>query len=206
MRAVQGTPVHPPVFQNLPHSAELSPVKLQWLALCVFVCNCVLHFIAGEVIIFRWLFYFVEHYKCQWTWCFLFSWELGHFFNCVNTNINSFGTFHLHIHHCDPCNQKNITFLFYCVWILLALLLRQRKVCDLTLWIIYLTSTHPKLSKNVYVYCIIPSSLFTTIFFKRPKTVRLQEPTVSFYGVLNELRGDNWKNGTIWNLRTKLST
>ena len=32
-----------------------------------------------------------------------------------------------------------------------ALLLRQRKVYDMTLWIIYLTSTHPKLSKNVYV-------------------------------------------------------
>ena len=27
------------------------------------------------------------------------------------------------------------------------------------------TSTHPKLSKNLYVYCIIPSSLFSTIFF-----------------------------------------
>ena len=51
-----------------------------------------------------------------------------------------------------------------CVWIVLALLLRQRKVCDMTLWITYLTSTHPKLSKNVHVYCIIPSSLFTKNF------------------------------------------
>ena len=34
----------------------------------------------------------------------------------------------------------------------------------MTLWVIGLTSTHPKLSKNVYVYCIIPSSLFTTFF------------------------------------------
>ena len=50
------------------------------------------------------------------------------------------------------------------VWIVPALLLRQRKVCNMTLWIICLTSTHPKLSKNVYVNCIIPSSLFTTIF------------------------------------------
>ena len=41
----------------------------------------------------------------------------------------------------------------------------DRKVYDMMLWIIYLTSTHPKLSRNVYVYCIIPSSLFTTIFF-----------------------------------------
>ena len=57
----------------------------------------------------------------------------------------------------------------------------------MTLWIIYLTSTHPKLSKNIYVYCIIPSSLFTTIYFKRAKTVCLQELNVSFCGVLNEL-------------------
>ena len=57
----------------------------------------------------------------------------------------------------------------------------------MTLWIIYLKSTHPKLSKNVYVYCIIPSSLFTTISFKRAKTVRLQEPSAPFCGVLNEL-------------------
>ena len=33
----------------------------------------------------------------------------------------------------------------------------------MTLGIMYLTSTRPKLSKNVYL--IIPSSLFTTIFF-----------------------------------------
>ena len=58
----------------------------------------------------------------------------------------------------------------------------------MTLWIIYLTSTHPKLSKNVYVYDVIPSSLFTTFFFKQAKTVHLQEPRVSFCGVLNELK------------------
>ena len=57
----------------------------------------------------------------------------------------------------------------------------------MTLWIIYLTSTHPKLSKNVYVYCIIPSSLFTTVLFKRAKTVCGQEPRASFCGILNEL-------------------
>ena len=45
-------------------------------------------------------------------------------------------------------------FFFYCVWTVPALLLRQRKVYDMTLWIIYLTSTHPKLSKNVcLLYC-----------------------------------------------------
>ena len=49
------------------------------------------------------------------------------------------------------------------------------------------TSTHPKLSKNVYVYCIIPSSLFTMICFKRAKTVCLQDPRASFCGILNEL-------------------
>ena len=40
----------------------------------------------------------------------------------------------------------------------------------MTLWIIYLTSTHPNLSKNVFVYCIIPSSLFTRIYFKVKNT------------------------------------
>ena len=39
----------------------------------------------------------------------------------------------------------------------------------MTLWNIYLTSINPKLSKNVCVYLIIPSSLFTTIFFERAK-------------------------------------
>ena len=57
----------------------------------------------------------------------------------------------------------------------------------MTLWIIYLTSTHPKLSKTVHVSCIIPSSLFTTIYFKQVKTVHLQELSASFCGVLNEL-------------------
>ena len=61
-------------------------------------------------------------------------------------------------------------FFCYCVWTVRALLLLQRKVYNMTLWIIYLISTHPKLSKNVYVCCIIPSSLFTTICFKRAKT------------------------------------
>ena len=61
-------------------------------------------------------------------------------------------------------------------------------ITDMTLWIICLTSTNPTLSKNVYVYCIMPSSLFTTIFFKQAKTVHLQEPRASFCGVLNELK------------------
>ena len=65
----------------------------------------------------------------------------------------------------------------------------DRKVYDMimTLWIIYLTSTHPKFSKNVYVYCIMPNSLFTTISFKPSKTVHLLEPSAPFCGVLNEL-------------------
>ena len=41
---------------------------------------------------------------------------------------------------------------FYGVWTVPALLLRQRKVYDMTLWIIYLTSTHPKLCKIVKNY------------------------------------------------------
>ena len=66
-------------------------------------------------------------------------------------------------------SRIKLLFFFNCVWIVPAVLLRQRKVCDMTLWIIYLTSTHPKLSKNVYVYCIIPGGLFTTICFKQAK-------------------------------------
>ena len=46
---------------------------------------------------------------------------------------------------------------------------------------------NPKLSKNVCIYLIIPSSLFTTIYFKQAKTVRWQEPRASFWGILNEL-------------------
>ena len=82
---------------------------------------------------------------------------------------------------------RRINLFFYCVWTVPALLLWQRKVYDMRLWIIYLTSTHPKLSKNVYVYCIIPSILFTTILFNWAETVQLQELSVSFCGVLNEL-------------------
>ena len=86
-------------------------------------------------------------------------------------------------------SRINFFFFFNCVWTVPSLLLGQRKVYDMRLWIINLISTHSKLSKNVYVYCIIPSSssLFTTIFFKWAKTVHLQEPSVPFCGVLNEL-------------------
>ena len=56
-------------------------------------------------------------------------------------------------------------FFIFCIWTIPTLLLGQRKVYDIMLWFINLTSIHSKLSKNVYVYCIIPSSLFTTIFF-----------------------------------------
>ena len=46
----------------------------------------------------------------------------------------------------------------------------------------------------MYIYCTIPSSLFTMIFFKQAKTVCLQEPSVPFCGVLNELRQFFQKN------------
>ena len=69
---------------------------------------------------------------------------------------------------------------FYCVCTVPALLLGQRKVYDMTLWIINLTSTHSKLSKNVSVYCIIPSSFLTMIYFKWAKTIRLQERSAPF--------------------------
>ena len=85
-------------------------------------------------------------------------------------------------------SKIKLFFFFFTVWTVPTLLFRQRKGYDMTLWIIYLTSTHPKLSKNISVYCIIPSSLFTTIFFQWAKTVRLQRPSVPFCGILNELR------------------
>ena len=66
----------------------------------------------------------------------------------------------------------------------------------MTLWIINLTSTHSKLSKNVYVYCIIPSSLFSKKKFKWAKTVCLQEPSMPFCGVLNELRQESAESKT----------
>ena len=82
---------------------------------------------------------------------------------------------------------SRIKLFFFLLWIVPALLLQQRKVSDMTLWIIYLASTHPKLSKNVCVYLIIPSSLFTRKKFKQAKTVHRQEPRASFCGVLKEL-------------------
>ena len=45
-------------------------------------------------------------------------------------------------------------FFLYCVWTVPALLLRQRKVYDMRLWIINVTSTH----------CDIPSFLKTYMF------------------------------------------
>ena len=39
----------------------------------------------------------------------------------------------------------------------------------------------------MYVYLIILSSLFTTIFFKQAKTVCREEPKASFCDALNEL-------------------
>ena len=46
------------------------------------------------------------------------------------------------------------------------------------------------------VYCIMHSSLFTTVYFKRAKTMPLQELSTSFCGVLNELRMfSHWECG-----------
>ena len=46
-------------------------------------------------------------------------------------------------------SRIKLSLFFYCVWTVPALLLGQRKVYDMRLWIINLTSTHSKLSKNV---------------------------------------------------------
>ena len=63
------------------------------------------------------------------------------------------------------CATRRLKLFFSTVFGQFQLCCCNRKVYDMMLWTIYLTSTHPKLSRNVYVYCIIPSSLFTTIFF-----------------------------------------
>ena len=55
--------------------------------------------------------------------------------------------------------------LFLLCWDSSRFAVGTEKGIDMTLWIINLTSTHSKLSKNVYVYCIIPGSLFTTNLF-----------------------------------------
>ena len=57
---------------------------------------------------------------------------------------------------------SRIKLFFYCVWTVPALLLGQRKVYDLTLRILIWQVHIPSFQKNVYVYCIIPISLFTT--------------------------------------------
>ena len=51
------------------------------------------------------------------------------------------------------CATSRIKLVFFCtVRTVPVLLLGQRKVYDMTLGIIYLTSTHSKLSKNVYMF------------------------------------------------------
>ena len=77
----------------------------------------------------------------------------------------------------------------YCVWTVPALLLGQRKVYNMRLWIINVTSTHSKLSKNVYVCFIIPSVYLLQFFFFffNGQKLHLQEPSMPFCGVLNEL-------------------
>ena len=68
-------------------------------------------------------------------------------------------------------SRIDLFFFFYCVWTVPALLLQQRKVYDMTLWIIYLTSTHPKFSKNVYVYCIMPNCLLRFLLNRQKQCV-----------------------------------
>ena len=51
----------------------------------------------------------------------------------------------------------------------------------------YLSYKYTSQAFKKCVYSIIPSSLFTTIFFKQAKTVHLQEPSAPFCGILNEL-------------------
>ena len=58
--------------------------------------------------------------------------------------------------------QQNKLFFFNCVWIVPALLLQQRKICEMSLWIIYLTSAHPKLSKR-YMFIV----LFLVVYLLR---------------------------------------
>ena len=57
-----------------------------------------------------------------------------------------------------------ILLFFNCVWIVPALLLRHRKVCDMTLGIIYLPSTHPMLSKK-YMFVVLFLVVYLLLFF-----------------------------------------
>ena len=74
----------------------------------------------------------------------------------------------------DSSDSHNNIFVCVCVWIVPALLLRQRKVCDMILWIIYLPNTHPKLSKK-YMFAVLLLVVYLLLFFnfKRAKTVCL---------------------------------
>ena len=57
-----------------------------------------------------------------------------------------------------------ILLFFNCVWIVPALLLRHRKVCDMTLGITYLPSTHPTLSKK-YMFVVLLLVVYLLLFF-----------------------------------------
>ena len=60
-------------------------------------------------------------------------------------------------------NMFFILLFFNCVWIVPALLLRHRKVCDMTLGIIYLPSTHPMLSKK-YMFVVLFLVVYLLLF------------------------------------------
>ena len=73
----------------------------------------------------------------------------------------------------------------------------------MTLWIIHLTSTHPKLSKNdMFTVLFLVVYLLRYFFFtlKGKKTVRLQEPSAPFCGILNELMSSDAKEHIRHNL------
>ena len=63
------------------------------------------------------------------------------------------------------CRTK-LFFFFFTVFgqFLLCCCDRERyMIIDMTLWIIYLTSTHPKLSKKVFIICLLYYIIISTI-------------------------------------------
>ena len=74
----------------------------------------------------------------------------------------------------DSSDSHNNIFVCVCVWIVPALLLRQRKVCEMSLLIIYLTSAHPKLSK-MYMFIVLFLVVYLLQFILNGQKLRLRE-------------------------------
>ena len=76
---------------------------------------------------------------------------------------------------------------FHWVWMVPALLLQQRKVCGMTMN--YLSDKYIILSfQKMYMFIVLFIVVYLLQFvFIRAKTMHLQEPRVSFCGILNEL-------------------